>query len=43
MYEVVSWLLEIFSAMFPEIIGGLEKYMDENGIKDLQEIRGIVS
>jgi len=27
----------------PEIIEGLEKYMDENGIKDLQEIRGIVS
>ncbi len=27
----------------PEIIEELEKYMDENGIKDLQEIRGIVS
>lgn len=26
----------------PEIIEGLEKYMEENGIKDLQEIRGIV-
>ena len=27
----------------PEIIGGLEKYMEENGIRDLKEIRGIVS
>lgn len=27
----------------PEIIEGLEKYMEENGITDLQEIRGIVS
>ena len=27
----------------PEIIGGLEKYMEENGIQDLKEIRGIVS
>ena len=27
----------------PEIIEGLEKYMEENGIKDLREIRGIVS
>ncbi len=27
----------------PEIIEGLEKYMEENGISDLQEIRGIVN
>ena len=27
----------------PEIIGGLEKYMEENGIRDIKEIRGIVS
>lgn len=27
----------------PEIIEGLEKYMEENGIMDLQEIRGIVN
>jgi len=27
----------------PEIIEGLEKYMEENGIKDLREIRGIVN
>ena len=27
----------------PEIIGGLEKYMEEKGIRDLKEIRGIVS
>ncbi len=26
-----------------EIIGGLERYMEENGIRDLGEIRGIVS
>lgn len=26
----------------PEIIAGLEKYMEENGIGDLEEIRGIV-
>ena len=26
-----------------EIIGGLERYMEENGIRDLAEIRGIVS
>ena len=26
----------------PEIIAGLEKYMEENGIGDLEEVRGIV-
>ena len=31
------------SYAMPEIIGGLEKYMEENGIRDLREIRGIVS
>ena len=26
-----------------EIIGGLERYMEENGIRDLAEIRGSIS